>query len=176
MSEFYQEDVVIQENNTNNVIDKKSNFEEKFTIFKSKYFTFKQNVKIVLQKYRFEERIITNHEDISHFLTIHNLMNIVLIYHDYFLCHKYSLLLTATHILEKNAHLNNNITSLSKDDKNIYISAYIFVNSYYSLVEYNDFIQEILDLSNYYECYCKNETKNMVAMIEFEETFDLLNI
>lgn len=167
MSEFYQEDINM---------DGENDFEKKFEIFKYKYFTFKQNIKILIEKYKLEERLITNPEDVSNFLTIHILMNIVLIYHDYFLCHKYSLLSTAEHILEKNAHLNNNIISLSKDDKNIYISAFIFVNSYYSLLEYNDFIQEILDLSNYYESYCKNETKNMVSMIEFEESFDLLNI
>ncbi len=167
MSEFYEEDV-----HMNNEF----NFEMHFNIFKNKYFTFKKNVKIFIEKYRLEERIITNPQDVSNFLTIHNLMNLVLIYHDYFLCHKYSLLSTAEHILEKNSYLNNNIISLSKDDKNMYISAFIFVNSSYSLMEYNDFIQEIFDLSNYYESYCKNETKNMVAMIEFEESFDSLSI
>jgi hypothetical protein len=166
MSEFYEEDIDMNE----------SNFESKFDIFKNKYFTFKKNAKILIEKYRLEERLITNPEDVSNFLTIHTLMNVVLIYHDYFLCHKYSLLTTAEHILEKNAYLNNNIISLSKDDKNIYISAFIFVNSSYSLMEYNDFIQEILDLSNYYESYCKNETKNMVSMIELEESIDLLSI
>ncbi len=167
MSEFYEEDVDMNE---------ESNFETHFNLFKNKYFTFKKNAKILIEKYRLEERLITNPEDVSNFLTIHNIMNLVIIYHDYFYCRKYSLLISAESIIEKYAYLNNNIASLSKDDKNIYISAFIFMNSSYSLMEYNDFIQEILDLSNYYESYCKNETKNMVSMIELEESIDLLSI
>lgn len=166
MSEFYQEDIIMENNN----------FEEKFNIFKNKYGYLKSNLHNLIKKYIFDQRLIIDNQDILYFLTIHNIMDLVLIYHDYFLCNKHTLFQSAEYILEKYLHLNNNISSLSKDDKNIYISALIFINSYYSCSEYYDFIQDILDLSNYYETYCKNETKNMVAMIELEESLDLLNI
>ncbi len=170
MSEFYQEDIHMTDDIEEN------NFEKRFCIFKHKYVSFKNILKNIIQNFILEQRIIINNKDITNFLTIHNIMNLVVIYHDFFLCNKYSLLSTGEHILEKNSHLSNNITSLSKDDKNMYISAFIFVNSYYSLIKYDEFIQNIIDLSNYYESYCKNETKNMVSMIELEEAIDLLNI
>jgi hypothetical protein len=166
MSEFYDENIDMN----------KDNFEMQFDIFKNKYINFKNSLYILLQKYVNNYHIIMNKEDISNFLNIHIIMNLVLIYHDYFLCRKDSLSISGEHILEKYEYLNNNISSLSKDDKNIYISAYIFITSIHSLMEYDEFIQQILDLSNYYESYCKNETKNMVAMIELEEALGNLNL
>ncbi len=168
MSEFYEEEDLNME--------RKNDFEDKFNIFKNKYMNFKNSLYILLQKYVNEQQIILNNEDILNFLNIHIIMNLVLIYHDYFLCRKHSLSISATHIIEKYAYLNNNILSLSKDDKNIYISAYIFITSIYSLMEYDEFINSIIDLSNHYESYCKNETKNMVSMIELEETLGNLNL
>lgn len=156
-------------------------FDMRFDIFKNKYTICKNQINDLLIKYNNNNEIYLNlkAKNKAIFLNIHNIMNLVVIYHDYWFCRKKSLLSTAEQILEK---YNQNqihmiwLNNLSNDETNIYISAFIFVNSNYSLMEYNDFIQNILDLSNYYDSYCKNSNKNMIEMIEFEETFDTLTL
>jgi hypothetical protein len=162
MSEFFSEE---------------DDFDMKFNTFKSKYFASKKIINDLLTNYMNTLRLHLNVKNKALFLNIHNIMNLVLIYHDYWYCNKKSLLLTAEEILEKynQVHMNG-LHYLSVDEVNLYISAFIFVNSNYSLMEYNDFIQNILDLSEYYESYCKNSNKNMISMIEFEEAFDTLTL
>lgn len=159
MSEFFSEE---------------DDFDMKFNTFKNKYFVFKKEIYHLLIHYINEQRLNLNVKNKTHFLNIHTIMNLVLIYHDYWYCNKKSLLLTAEEILEKYNQVH--INELSNDEINLYISAFIFVNSNYSLMEYNDFIQNILDLSEYYDSYCKNSNKNMIEMIEFEEAFDTLTL
>jgi hypothetical protein len=161
MSEYYD---------SNHMID--DDFDMKFNTFKSKYFVCKNQINDLLINYMNTQRLYLNVKNKSAFLNIHNIMNLVIIYHDYWFCSKKSLLITAEEILEKYNQIH--IIELSNDEINIYISAFIFVNSNYSLMEYNDFIQNILDLSQYYESYCKNSNKSMIEMIEFEEVFDTL--
>lgn len=155
----------------------KDDFDMRFNTFKSKYFAFKKTIHDLLTNYVNELRLNINAKNKDHFLNIHNIMNLVIIYHDYWYCNKKSLLLTAEEILEKyNQVYMTGLHYLSVDEANLYISAFIFVNSNYSLMEYNDFIQNILDLSDYYDSYCKNSNKNMISMIEFEEAFDILTL
>ncbi len=149
-------------------------FDMKLNTFKSKYFNCKNQINDLLTNYMNTELLHLNAKNKALFLNIHNIMNLVLIYHDYWFCAKKSLLTTTEEILEKYNLIH--IIELSNDEINIYISAFIFVNSYYSLMEYNDFIQNIIDLSNYYESYCKNSNKNMIEMIEFEESFNSLTL
>jgi hypothetical protein len=152
-------------------------FDMRFNTFKSKYFASKKIINDLLTNYIIENRLHINDKNKSTFLNIHIIMNLVIIYHDYWYCNKKSLLLTAEEILEKyNQNHINGFNGLSNDEINLYISAFIFVSSNYSLMEYNDFIQNILDLSEYYESYCKNSNKNMIEMIEFEEAFDTLTL
>lgn len=154
-----------------------NDFDMKFNTFKSKYFACKNQMNHLLTNYMNTLRLNLNVKNKALFLNIHNIMNLVLIYHDYWYCNKKSLLLTAEKILEKynQVHITG-LHNLSVDEANLYISTFIFVNSNYSLMEYNDFIQNILDLSEYYESYCKNSNKNMIEMIEFEEAFDTLTL
>lgn len=162
MNEFYSND---------------NDFDMKFNTFKSKYFDCKNQVNDLLTIYSNNGSLYLTIKNKGSFLTIHNIMHLVLIYHDYWLCNKKSLLVTAEQILEKHKFMDiTQINSLVNEQLNIYISAFIFVNSYYSLGKYDIFIQNILDLSEYYDTYCKNSNKSMIEMIEFEEAFTILSL
>ncbi len=162
MSEFYSDE---------------DDFDMRFNTFKSKYFASKKIIHDLLTNYVNTQRLNLNVKNKALFLNIQNIMNLVIIYHDYWYCNKKSLLLTAEEILEKYRDVYiTGLHNLSVDEANIYISAFIFVNSYYSLMEHDDFIRNMLDLSEYYDSYCKNSNKNMIEMIEFEEAFTTLTL
>ncbi len=154
-----------------------ADFDMKFNTFKSKYFEYKNQINDLLTIYSNNGSLYLTNKNKESFLTIHNIMHLVLIYHDFWLCQKKSLLITAEQILEKYKYIDmNQINSLVNEQLNIYISAFIFVNSYYSLGKYDIFIQNILEFIYYYESYCKNIYKNMIEMIEFEEAFTNLSL
>lgn len=162
MSEFFSEE---------------DDFDMKFNTFKNKYTTCKNIINDLLTNYVNTKQLYLNIKNKYLFVNIHNIMNLVVIYHDYWYCNKKSLLSTAEEILEKyNEHHINGLHYLSVDEVNLYISAFIFVNSYYSLITYDDFIRNMLDLSEYYDTYCKNSNKNMISMIEIEEAFSTLTL
>ncbi len=162
MSEFY-------ENDGENV----------YEIFKMKYYRIKNILNNFLINDLLNNDLLNNEnkiniEDKNDYLTICNIMDLVLIFHNFYLCHDNSLLLSAHEIIEK-YHTMKPLEIL-KEVNHIYITVLIFIKTYESLVVYDSIIQNILDFSNYYYIYCDKNSQNMIQMIELEEKLENINI
>jgi hypothetical protein len=149
MSEFYEE---------NNI-----------EIFKTKYYILKNKLKNLLDNiYQLDGKIKKS------YLTIHNIMDLVLIYHNFYLCHEYSLLLSAEKIIEKMENID--ISRTLPENMYMYISALIFCTTHNSLTVYDNIIQNILEFSNYYYIYCQNNSQNIIQIIELEDELSNIDI
>lgn len=152
MSEFYDE-------NEENYVE----------IFKTKYYILKNKLNNFLDiGYQLDRNIKKS------YLTIHNIMDLVLIYHNFYLCHEYSLLLSAEKIIEKMENIH--ISQTLPENIYMYISALIFCKTHNSLTVYDNIIQNILEFSNYYYIYCQNNSQNIIQIIELEEELSNINI
>ncbi len=166
MSEFYEMDMDMD-------MDQDQDSTKNLHLFKNKYYLLKEEIRLLSETLIiFDSDFHVTSSEISQYLTIENIMELSRIVHDYFLCQDHSVLLCAQHILDKLVIIDNS----PKDEVDIYISAYLFMNIESEPHKHQNLFDLILDVSNYYEMYVKGQEKMVFEMISLEETLSNVNI
>ncbi len=147
--------------------------EDPLSTFKSKYDVLKIELRhlcdgLILFDYDFPMK----EADIAAFLTIDPIMELCRIFHDYFLCHDTAIYTSAEHITNKMVITDDS----PKEDVMMYIQAYIFMSIETEPHKHQDLFDMIIDVSQYYEKYFKNDPCAIFSMIQLEESLENMGL
>lgn len=170
MSEFFEENSSSHMNIEDNNIDiDNDNFEN----IKSKYYEIKRILHTLFSFFiMFEDDFYLTLSDIRKFLNFHNIIDLSYIIHSYYILQNNDMLESAHHILQKSMMTDD----ILDEDLFMYCKAYTLIKINDETHKHNELFDNILYISNYHNHYLSGKLENIINMIQFEESFNILTL
>lgn len=117
---------------------------------------------------RFSDGFHINQTELRMVVSIENIMELSRLFHDAMLCRNYEILQSAYHIIDRSVLTDDS----PKDEVCLYFNAHLILTLFESLALFDEFIQKLISLSQYYQSYVQGNLKDFYDFIEMEEMME----